>query len=88
MADAALPFAEQVQCAFLGWPPALHGRLANWTRKNHAATLAQDRQALSEIAREFEELIDDLLETRLRAGTDPKTDITAALMNEQVWGDP
>lgn len=88
MADAALPFAEQVQCAFLGWPPALHGRLANWTRKNHAATLAQDRQALSEIAREFEELIDDLLETRLRAGTDPKTDITAALMNEQVWGRP
>ena len=88
MADAALPFAEQVQCAFLGWPPALHGRLANWTRKNHAATLAQDRQALSEIAREFEELIDDLLETRLRAGTDPKKDITAALMNEQVWGRP
>ena len=88
MADAALPFAEQVQCAFLGWPPALHGRLANWTRKNHAATLAQDRQALSEIAREFEGLIDDLLETRLRAGTDPKTDITAALMNEQVWGRP
>ena len=86
MADAALPFAEQVQCAFLGWPPALHGRLANWTSKNHAATLAQDRQALSEIAREFEELIDDLVETRLRAGTDPKTDITAALMNERVWG--
>lgn len=88
MADAALPFAEQVQCAFLGWPPALQGRLANWTRKNHAATLAQDRKALSEIAREFEELIDDLIETRLQAGTDPKTDITAALMNEQVWGRP
>jgi len=67
MTDVALPFAEQVQCAFLGWPPELHGRLANWTRKNHAATLAQDRQALSEIALEFEELIDGLLETRLRA---------------------
>jgi cytochrome P450 len=88
MADVARPFAEQVQCAFLGWPAALHGRLATWTRKNHAATLAQDRQALSEIAREFEELIDDLLETRLRAGTDPKTDLTAALMSEKVWGRP
>lgn len=86
MADAARPFAEQVQCAFLGWPATLHGRLAAWTRKNHAATLAQDRQAMSEIAREFEELIDDLIETRLRAGTDPKTDLTAALMSEQVWG--
>lgn len=88
MADVARPFAEQVQCAFLGWPAALHGRLATWTRKNHAATLAQDRQALSEIAREFEELIDNLLETRLRAGTDPKTDLTAALMSEKVWGRP
>lgn len=88
MADVARPFAEQVQCAFLGWPAALHGRLATWTRKNHAATLAQDRQSLSEIAREFEELIDDLLETRLRAGTDPKTDLTAALMSEKVWGRP
>lgn len=88
MADVARPFAEQVQCAFLGWPAALHGRLAIWTRKNHAATLAQDRQALSEIAREFEELIDDLLETRLRAGTDPETDLTAALMSEKVWGRP
>lgn len=88
MADAALPFAEQVQCAFLNWPTALHGRLANWTRKNHAATLAQDRQALSEIAREFEELIDELIETRMQAGTDPKTDLTAALMSEQVWGRP
>jgi hypothetical protein len=62
--------------------------LANWTRKNHAATLAQDRKALSEIALEFEELIDGLLETRLRDGTDPKTDLTAALMNEKVWGRP
>jgi len=88
MADAALPFAEQVQCAFLGWPPTLHGRLANWTRKNHAATLAQDRKALSEIALEFEDLIDGLLETRLRDGTDLKTDLTAALMNEKVWGRP
>lgn len=88
MADAARPFAEQVQCAFLGWPDTLHGRLAVWTRKNHVATLAQDRQALSEIAREFEALIDDLIETRLRDGTDPQTDLTAALMNEKVWGRP
>ena len=88
MADAALPFAEQVQCAFLGWPAELHGRLANWTRKNHTATLEQNRQALSEIALEFENLIDHLLETRRRAGATAETDITAALMNEKVWGRP
>ena len=88
MADAALPFAEQVQCAFLGWPAELHGRLANWTRKNHTDTLEQNRQALSEIALEFENLIDHLLETRRRAGATAETDITAALMNEKVWGRP
>lgn len=43
---------------------------------------------MSEIALEFEALIDGLLETRLRAGTDPKTDLTAALMSEKVWGRP
>lgn len=88
MADAALPFAAQVQCVFLGWPAELHGRLATWTRKNHAATLAQDRQALSDIALEFEDLIDHLLETRLRVGATAETDITAALINEKVWGRP
>ncbi len=88
IADVALPFAERVQCAFLNWPTALHGRLAGWTRKNHAATLAQDRQALSDIAREFEELIDGLIETRMQDGTDPKMDLTAAMMTEQVWGRP
>lgn len=88
IADVALPFAAQVQCAFLNWPPELASRLAAWTRKNHAATLAQDREALSEIAREFEELIDGLLETRLRDGANPANDLTAALMNEKVWGRP
>lgn len=88
MADAASPFAERVQCAFLNWPTTLHGTLADWTRKNHAAIHAQDRQALSKIAYEFEELVDDLIETRIQADMDPKTDITAALLNAQVYGRP
>jgi cytochrome P450 len=40
MADFALPFAVRVQCAFLGWPVALHEPLVNWTRKSAQATLA------------------------------------------------
>lgn len=54
MADAALPFALQVQCAFHGWPRALQEPLVRRTRKSHEATLAQERQAMSEIALEFE----------------------------------
>lgn len=86
MADLALPFAVRVQCAFLGWPSHLHEPLARWTRKNHEATLAQDRQAMSHIACEFESFIDDMLESRFQAGAAPDTDITAALMHDKVWG--
>lgn len=88
IADVALPFAVQVQCAFLGWPTTLHEPLMWWTRKNHDATFAQDRKAMSEIALEFEGIIDDLLETRLQAGAGPQADLTAALMHEKVWGRP
>lgn len=88
MTDAALPFAVQVQCAFLGWPATLQEPLVRWTRKNHEATLAQDRKAMSEIALEFEGIIDDLLEIRLQADAGPETDLTASLMHEKVWGRP
>ncbi len=88
MADFALPFAVRVQCDFLGWPTTLQEPLICWTRKNHTATLAQDRKSMSEIAREFEGFIDELLERRIQAGAKPTDDVTAALMHEMVWGRP
>lgn len=88
MADFALPFAVRVQCAFLGWPPSLHEPMSCWTIKKHEATLTQDRQAMSEIARDFERFIDDMLESRIQAGAKPEDDITAALMHEKVEGRP
>ena len=88
MGRIALPFAAEAQCAFLGWPPDLAEHLIRWTRKNHEATLAQDRKAMSAIALEFEVITDDLLETRLESGATPESDVTAALMREKVWGRP
>ncbi|OOG58992.1 cytochrome P450 [Polaromonas sp. C04] len=88
MADFALPFAVRVQCAFLGWPPTLRERLVRWTRKNYEATLAQDLQAMSEIAREFEGFIDGMLETRMQTGAKPEDDVMGALTHEKVWGRP
>jgi cytochrome P450 len=88
MADFALPFAVRVQCAFLGWPPELHEPLVRWTQKSATANLAEDRQAMSEIAREFEGFIDRMLDTRSQAGAKPQDDITVALMHEEVWGRP
>lgn len=88
MADFALPFAVRVQCAFLGWPPTLHEALIRWARKNHEATIAQDRQAMSEIASEFESLIDGMLAIRRQNGAKPDDDVTAALMHEKLRGRP
>jgi cytochrome P450 len=88
MADFALPFAARAQCAFLGWPPIFQEPLICWTQKNHAASFAQDRQAMSAIAREFEGLVEELMESRLDTGVRPEDDVTAALMHEKVWGRP
>ena len=88
MGDFALPFAVRVQCAFLGWPPTLHEPLLRWTKKNYEATLARDRQAMSEIAREFEGFIDDMVETRIQGAAKPEDDVTAALVCEKVGGRP
>lgn len=88
MSAFALPFAARAQCAFLGWPSDLEEPLIRWTHKNHTATLNQDRRAMSEIAREFEGYIDDLLESRLEAGAKPADDNTTSLMHETVWGRP
>lgn len=86
MAEFALPFVARAQCAFLGWPATFEQRLIHWTQKNQAATFAQDRAAMSEIAREFEGLIDELVESRLATDTKREVDVTAALMHEKVWG--
>ncbi|HYG23612.1 MAG TPA: cytochrome P450 [Verrucomicrobiae bacterium] len=88
MSEVASRFGVAVQCAFLGWPDTLQGTLLRWLRRNRDATLAQDRKALSEIAREFEAIIDDLLEKRRAAGSGPDVDITASLMHEEVWQRP
>ena len=84
----ALPFAVQVQCAFLGWPAHMHEPLHHWMLKNHGTTFEQDRVALAETAREFEEYIDELLQSRRLAGSYATDDITTRLMNEQVFGRP
>ncbi|NGM86920.1 cytochrome P450 [Parapusillimonas sp. SGNA-6] len=79
-------FALQVQCAFMGWPDDLHKPLQEWTRKNHAATLARDEAAMSDVAFEFDRYIQDLLQVRRQAGANAPDDATTRLMHEQVQG--
>jgi cytochrome P450 len=86
MCELAEPFAVRVQCAFLGWPESMHEPLREWTRKNHAATLARDRAAMSAVAREFADHVDQMVRARRDAVDVPAPDITSALLHETVNG--
>lgn len=86
------PFALQVQCAFMGWPDALHRPLARWIRDNHEATLSGDRERMAEVAVRFDAHIREQLESRrsLVASAVPsgELDVTGQLMRETVHGRP
>lgn len=81
-------FALRVQCAFMGWPDALHRPLRTWTRRNAEATLARDPARLAEVALEFDGHIRALLEDRRQAGARAPRDVTTRLVQERVDGRP
>lgn len=86
MSGLAEPFALRIQCAFMGWPEALHEPLRRWLRRNHEATLAGDRTATAAVAQEFDGHIRELLAARRQAGEAAPQDVTTRLMSEQVEG--
>lgn len=88
MSGLARTFALEMQSAFLGWPASLHEPLRAWTLKNHRATLARDREAMAEIALEFDGYIRQMLEARRGGEPAAAQDITAELMHDVVDGRP
>jgi len=88
MDELAGPFAARVQCTFLGWPASMDEPLREWARKNHAATLAQDRPVMAAIAREFADHVRTMLESGRDRRVDPASDVAAALSRETVAGRP
>lgn len=88
MSLVGLPFAAEVQCAYLGWPETLAATLVDWTERNHEATRKGDRADVSHIAAEFGRIVDGLLETRRAAPAGTFTDLTQALLGEVVDGRP
>lgn len=88
MGDFSHPFAVRVQCAFLGWPASMHEPLRLWAQKNHAATLAQDRSAMADIAHEFSGYVLGLLQPRRAAGIQGNQDVIGSLTSQQVKGRP
>jgi cytochrome P450 len=88
MSGFAEIFALRVQCAFMGWPDALHAPLREWMRRNRQATLVQDREAMDAIALEFDGYISALLDVRRKAGDQAPEDLTTALLHERIEGRP
>ena len=88
MADFAQPFAVRVQCAFLGWPVGMHEPLRLWAQKNHAATLAQDRPAMDDIAHEFAGYVMTQLRSRRDGALPGRQDVITSLTHQQVNGRP
>lgn len=88
MEQFAEPFANHVQCAFMGWPASLREPLREWTRRNQAATRAQDREAMATVATEFDGYIREQLDERRAAGSDAPDDPTTDLLRETVHGRP
>jgi hypothetical protein len=88
IAELAQSFAVRIQCAFLGWPADMHEPIRLWTRKNQEATLAQDREAMAEIAREFVGYVEQLLRVRREDGVESGDDITESLLRVHVNGAP
>lgn len=84
MEELARPFANEVQCAFMGWPSSLHQPLQEWVHKSQAATRSQDRAALSAVALEFDGHIRAQLE--LRRTTPGNHDVTWQLTQAEVDG--
>lgn len=81
-------FALRIQCAFMGWPDSLHEPLRRWTRRNHEATLAGDREAMAAVAMEFDAYIQELLRVRREAGENAPGDLTTRLMRERAGHRP
>ncbi|MFZ2528165.1 MAG: cytochrome P450 [Rhodococcus sp. (in: high G+C Gram-positive bacteria)] len=88
MAGLAEPFANHIQCSFMGWPERLHAPLREWTRKNREATRALDREAMSAIAQEFDGYIREQLDERRTATSVSTPDVTSELLTERVDGRP
>lgn len=79
--------AVRLLCAFMQWPAQLHAPLRQWTRRNQAATLSGDREAMAAVAFEFDEHIRAQLQAS-RARATPGEDPTSRLLRETINGRP
>ena len=70
----------------MGWSETVYPVLMNWAQKNYAAIRARDRAKMTALAQEFDSIIREQIDQRIKNNAEPHNDVTAALMHETVHG--
>lgn len=83
----ALSYALRTQRAWLEWPDYTEVALRDWVARNQRATLDGDRDAIEEVAGDFDDAIRRVIADR-RAGDGPTQDPTSRLLTERIDGAP
>lgn len=83
--DFGAQFAVRAQCAWLGWPAELEGRLLEWMDSNVAAQRSGEPERNAAVAAAFDEIVRERVDA---ASTDPvlSETVTAQLASELVEG--
>lgn len=83
----ALDYALRTQQAWLHWPDYTRDALRAWVARNQRATLAGDRAAIDQVARDFDDTVRRVIADR-RAQPGPDDDATSRLLRETIDGEP
>ncbi|MBB5633489.1 hypothetical protein BKA04_001712 [Cryobacterium mesophilum] len=91
----ALDYALRTQQAWLHWPDYTQLALRDWVARNQRATLAGDRAAIEEVARDFDDTVRRVIADRRAqpatssgSGSGSGDDPTSRLLRETIDGEP
>lgn len=85
----ALNYALRTQQAWLHWPDYTETALRDWVARNQRATLAGDRAAIEEVARDFDDTVRRVIaDRRAQPGSGSDGDATSRLLRETIDGEP
>jgi cytochrome P450 len=82
----AQTYALRAERVWLDWPDYTEIALRDWATRNHRATLAGDRSEIAEVARDFDDIVQRVIDER-RARPGSPSDITGRLLRETIGGE-
>lgn len=77
-------YAVRAMMVWLGWPEHLEQRLLDWVMSNIAASRSGDREKIAQVAADFDQIISEVVEPRLKAPESFNDVTTQLVMDEQL----